>query len=287
MTNKCLGDINIEVNGEIIPCIKSFLCYKNPIFNKLISDPLCPSPLPLSDAVTKHSFMLLLRYYGYGTIDINNENVVEVLRICILYNENYLLRICKEYIEKHFNEDLIAELLSTTEYLNNDYMNSTNDLLQNYLQYNGYDIFCKSELYNLPISLVKYILSTPGLIIPDENQLLSQILSYYTAITEELNNNKQIPLEIKREFEEDYEDLMSKLDWNKIKVNKLKDTDLLIIGGKKTINKFKDTMKETMKNSNNNENIVPHQYLSILFIYIFIIFLLYFYYIVNRITSIK
>lgn len=258
MTNKCFSDIDIEIDGEIIPCVKAFLCYKNPIFNKLISDPQCPSPLPLSDSVTKHGFMLLLRYYGYGSIEINVKNVMEILRICIMYNENYLLKICKEFIEKHFNEDLIKELLITTEYLQNNYMITTNNLLQNYLQYNGYDIFCKSELYNLPITSVKYILSIPGLIIPDENELLNRILCYYRVISEDMING-ETPLEIKQEFEEDYQDLISKIDWNNIKVNKLKDTDVLIVGGSNTIKELKKTMKNTLSTT----SFTTHQYLSI------------------------
>lgn len=96
MMNEGFNDIILSIENEDIPAISSILCVSNQRLKSIIKDEQVEDVVALPELITKKAFSLLTIYYGYGTIDIEEENVCELLLCCICLNEEYLFSECRK-----------------------------------------------------------------------------------------------------------------------------------------------------------------------------------------------
>lgn len=78
MINEGYNNIVFLIEGEEVCSISSILCVSNERLNNIIKDKKADNQILLPEHITKKAFSLLCNYYGYGTIDIDEENVCEI-----------------------------------------------------------------------------------------------------------------------------------------------------------------------------------------------------------------
>lgn len=91
------ADTKIIVQNAEILSIKSILCLGNPVFKQLMEDTQFSGRLVLCDGSSEVGFYALERYYTGESIEINSNNVIDIIAICLFYNEEKLLKIAKRY----------------------------------------------------------------------------------------------------------------------------------------------------------------------------------------------
>lgn len=53
--------------------------------------------LKLVEGCSYNGFKALERYYGCGEVEINDNNCIEIMKICAIYEEEYLFKECEKY----------------------------------------------------------------------------------------------------------------------------------------------------------------------------------------------
>lgn len=110
------ADMKLKLGENIFKCVKNLLSSQNPLFSQLLNDSMNETnELTLSSKCSVESIQLLITYYGFGEIEIDNENVIDLLKTCVYYNETKLIDICTEYISNHFSLDILIDLLNCSE----------------------------------------------------------------------------------------------------------------------------------------------------------------------------
>lgn len=71
---------------------------KNPDMSYLLEDCSIQNPLLCRSYITKNAVDLMLRYYGGVAININENNVLDLLVICVEWKEEKLGKICLKYL---------------------------------------------------------------------------------------------------------------------------------------------------------------------------------------------
>lgn len=144
MVCKGLGDIKIKCGEEELIGIKSILMNGNELFRKLIEDEKFSGVLEIYEECTKESFLNLEMYYGGGYIDINTENVCDLLKICIYYNETRLIAICEEFISNNPDDIVMIELFELLHLCTSKKLRKLSEMSENYLEMNGIKYLSKS-----------------------------------------------------------------------------------------------------------------------------------------------
>lgn len=117
LSERGYNDLKVMINGEEINTIKCLFCGRNKILNKIVNNKSFSGCLILNEKCSKEGFLLLESYYSGGIIELNQNNCVKLLNICLEYNENGLEKECEDYIFNHSNDIIIKEML------NNKYFN--------------------------------------------------------------------------------------------------------------------------------------------------------------------
>lgn len=205
---------NIEVNS-----ITSILCVSNSRLNAIINDEKADTKISLPDYITRKAFSLLCRYYGYATIDIDEENVTELLICCICLNEPNLLSKCKNFILSHLNNKLVIDIINQIMYLPKEYLNDLKTAVCDYICLNCTSILDNENLFGkLYLDHINFIVNLENLLIPSEQYLLDKILKHYNYGIENIENKN-----------EEYNETIEKLNWKKININEIGDKDFGLI----------------------------------------------------------
>lgn len=130
--------MTVLVDGEEIKTIKYFFCSKNALFDSLINDRLFNGCLELSSEVNKNGFYILERYYSNGVIEFDDNNFIDILKICCYYNENKLLHECEEYVIYNANEKMMRILLDNEILLEFVVLEKLRNFEIEYFRINGY-----------------------------------------------------------------------------------------------------------------------------------------------------
>lgn len=179
LVNQNYGDVMFNVQGERMRGIRMLICSQNEALNQIISDPLATSVIDISPDVSPSSFSLLLTYYGYGAIKIDDDNVVDMIVICVSYGETSLLNVCIKYLHDHFNYKLAFDLFSNLKILNSRNLEETKKLIQSYIPIVGSYIIDSDIFYQLDPQIIEDILRTNNLITESEEFLVEKISSYF------------------------------------------------------------------------------------------------------------
>lgn len=149
--NNGFGDMKIKIENQEIITMKCFLCCFNSVFNSLIKDNKFNGCLELFEDCSINSYYLLEKYYSGGLIEINNNNCIELLKICVYYNEKTLLKECENYIIKHFNSDIMKKILTNEKILQCEDLKKLKKIENEYIKTNGYELLNESIYYYFKI----------------------------------------------------------------------------------------------------------------------------------------
>lgn len=84
---------------------------------------------------------MLLKYYGYGIVDINDNNIIDIYITSIILNELKLKNVCENYINNNLSVKIVKNLL---HYLSDSSINISYDIiikLNNFISLNGNKFF--------------------------------------------------------------------------------------------------------------------------------------------------
>lgn len=84
---------------------------------------------------------MLLKYYGYGIIDINDNNIIDIYITSIILNELKLKNVCENYINQNLSVKIVKNLL---HYLSDSSINISYDIiikLNSFISLNGNKFF--------------------------------------------------------------------------------------------------------------------------------------------------
>lgn len=138
-----LDKVTIRVGGENFTIIKAFFCCNELLYN-IIKENKNDKAIKLSSVCTKVGFKSLRTYYGYSVVIIDENNIIDIIRICECYNEKDLLKECIKYIRRHFIFDIVLKLINNNSILEyKDLLGIKNDVLS-YISEFGNDIFDES-----------------------------------------------------------------------------------------------------------------------------------------------
>lgn len=144
------SDLEVIVCGERICTMKCFFCYYNNTFNKIINDYKFNGCIELFEKCSKEGFYYLESYYSGEIINLNENNVIDIIIICICYNEEGLLNDCIKFINNNMNEKILKEIIMNKEFFYDKNMNYINEKCKNYVSINGFMILMnESILYYL------------------------------------------------------------------------------------------------------------------------------------------
>lgn len=151
------GDLIVLVDGERITSVKSILCCANTIFKSLIDDERFSGILELFEGCSKLGFLCLEKYYGGGRLEINEMNCVDILCICVYYNEMQLLQECKtyyyflfinRYIKNNLTTNVMTKLLNNIDILKSNYLVELHDITSEYILHQSSQLLNES-IFNL------------------------------------------------------------------------------------------------------------------------------------------
>lgn len=220
------SDLVFVAEREEIPSICLFMCHSNERLKKIIEDPKAEAKIVLPDHISKRSFLLLSCYYGYGVVDINEENVCDLLNCCICFNEVNLMNICLKYIKSHENKKLVVDVLNIFNLIPKYYLNDLEIVLIDYIQINCCEILNdKNVLNSLLLDDLKFIISIDNLLVPSEKYLLDKILDHYKSHLKKGSNMRMN----KDEEEKRYNETMKLLNWKEINIGEINVSDIKLI----------------------------------------------------------
>lgn len=74
--------------------------------------------IELDNEITKEGFYALETYYSGGIIEINENNCLNILKICIIYDEIDLMKKCEKYIINNMKKNIIENIIEDKLILN-------------------------------------------------------------------------------------------------------------------------------------------------------------------------
>lgn len=100
----------------------------------------------LPNYISKIGLKEIIKYLGYGKIEIISSNVIDILLSSLYFELKELLKSCSNYIKIHFNMKMMKRLLIVaSEYW--DYPEEIKPILNDYIKYNGYRLLNTSIYY--------------------------------------------------------------------------------------------------------------------------------------------
>lgn len=92
-----LGDLKVIIKGKEYISSKVILCANNLFFLNTVNDEKFNGVIELDNSCNEIGFKNMEKYYSGGIIDINEDNVIDILTICICYDEEKLIKECVKY----------------------------------------------------------------------------------------------------------------------------------------------------------------------------------------------
>lgn len=224
------GDIVLSVGDSKMPSLKYILCYQNEMLKSLIDDPLRKEVLELSAEINANSLSYMNEFYSGKEITIDVNNVVDILSFCVCYSDHRLIASCMKCLKEIISNQLIIDIFQLIPYLNSPDLLDLEEVLKEILSSKSNDLLFSSELKELTVDSVEYILRIPCLQIETEDKLLKSLFDYYENIKEHYEDLN--------ELKEDFKKLIfPNINWNRIKVEEMDDKYFEIIN-KETIKKY-------------------------------------------------
>lgn len=93
--------------------------------------------MKLYEDCTKQGFYILEKYYGGGIVEFTESNCIDILKICVYYNEEGLLKPCIDYILNHKTGLIICNILKNRNILNFECLKNLKKDINDYLEING------------------------------------------------------------------------------------------------------------------------------------------------------
>lgn len=125
---------------------KAVFISSNETMRKILEDEKFPGVLELFEECSINGLLELEKFYSGGCVDININNVIDLLSICLFYNENRITDFCIKFIYNHMSYELMIKILSVIHLFCYNNMIGIKDLSEKYLLYNGYKII-KNGIY--------------------------------------------------------------------------------------------------------------------------------------------
>lgn len=173
------GDINININETVIQSVKSILSMRNPIFKQLIKDSQNEKVISLNLSITTEVFIEIEKYYGGGTIIVDEHNIMDILKFCYFYEESNLFMKCKYFIVNHMTNELMIEVLKFVSLIQTKEFGDIKNDIDLFCQLHSFIYFNDNSYLNFELESLEYILSLQHIIIKSENYLLDKIVDYY------------------------------------------------------------------------------------------------------------
>lgn len=233
MVEDGFGDFCFEIGKNEIWFVKNIISSCNNELKRLISKSK-NNRIKVSDLfVTKESIINLLIYYGDGTIEINDKNVVEMFYACLVFKENILKSYLENYIKYHCSIKIMKRLLDILSSIDSNELMNINKIAQNYLQLNGYKLFSENEMNSLSFNCISYIFHIPNLIIKSENYLLKKLIMHYNYSKRQIEKNDSFSYSPtkrnKNDLYEKYKILFDLLNWEKISLTEFNKSEIEMI----------------------------------------------------------
>lgn len=157
-------------------------------------------------------------YCGYDVI-INENNMIDILFICVCYNEENLLKKCVDYILSKKNDVTFNKILMKRKILSNQNLNEIKNIIDNYIKRNEYKlikmiVFIILDLINtLTINEIQDIIQNNEVFIDDESAIINNLLIYYNY------HNKE-------DIKESINEILKKFDYSKINLDQMTEEKL-------------------------------------------------------------
>lgn len=143
---KKFSDMKVKVEGEEIETVKCIFSDKNQYLNQIIMDEKFNGCLELPSECSKEGFYELERYYNVGDVDINVDNCLDVLTICIIYKEMDLIKKCEDFIINMDNDDILYKIIKNKLILGCNDLNKIKEYVCEYIKRNKRDLLDESIL---------------------------------------------------------------------------------------------------------------------------------------------
>lgn len=221
--SKGYGDVKFSVRGEEVEGVKSIICSKNSTLSTIINDEKAFNVIPIEERIHVESFKMLLSYYGYGKIILDDENVSNLLYCCLCYFEMNLGNKCKEYILNYLCVNLIIDLLKNVNpsLIEND-SGEFKIKIESYIRENSVKLLSEAKSLSLPIDILDYINSICELVEQNDGFSLENISKYYNKTIKSLCEKKEERL-LKK-----IKELSEILDEHYIKYDKMNEEEMKI-----------------------------------------------------------
>lgn len=180
LVKRGFGDDVFIVEGEKIPCFSYLVKEKNETLRKIMEDGKRESEIKVCESITKTGFNILMRYYGYGKVKIDETNVSDVLMVCVCYNELELVERCKEYLEKNMKITLIQEIFNKIPC--GTVLNDLKIFFNDYMIIYGNKLLEDSLLMNNNIKILEYLLSIDSLVVKSDKYIVEQLNKFSDKI---------------------------------------------------------------------------------------------------------
>lgn len=228
------GDIDLDVQEVDVKSFKFLLSYQNEMLKSLVNDPLCNNPLSLSYEVNAEAIKFIHRFYSGQEITLDGDNIIGILSFCVCYSEHRLIPSCMKCLSEIVNNQLIIDIFQLIPYLNSPDLSDFEDVLKEILSTKANNLLLSSELKELTIPSVEYMLKIPCLQIDNEEKLFKSLIEYYKNIKEYYND----PNELIEDFNSR---IFANINWSKINVEMIDENSPELINEEELLKYIRDS----------------------------------------------
>lgn len=165
------------LNNKTYCGVSNILKYRNNYLAQLVDD---KTTIDLSEYINHiNGFQQLMKLYGFGKIELNSENVLEMMCVCVELKDTSFNSSFKEYFSdsSRITNDLLNQyLLQHTYYIEN--CKDIEDIIKEYIKTNIMKITKKENIIKLSPECLKEVLSFTELVVPNEQDLAANFIKY-------------------------------------------------------------------------------------------------------------
>lgn len=150
MVENQMSDIILQFSDKsTLKSVKFFPSHANGTIAKLYSEAQPDQPYSLPDIIPANGFKLLLRYYGYGIIDIDENNAVDVLFTSLCVGDMYLFDLILTYTTNHISLTICKAFLELLPKFDQHLISNLEEMICSYLVENGFELLNQSIFINI------------------------------------------------------------------------------------------------------------------------------------------
>lgn len=195
-----------------MPAVKGILCEANPECEKILKNVNFGSSIELPGVISKSGLDIALRYFGGGDVSITEKNITSVLEAGLYFKENALIKPANDFALEYCSEKLIKQLVPIISCQNCAKVPEIKEKVDTYLIQNAFKLFESGEVNDMPVESLIYILSTSGIIVKSEMNVLSTVSTYIS---------KNITKKASEKKEDKWNELLTRINWSKIEKDKI------------------------------------------------------------------